>query len=295
MNSIVALPIAAAVPTTAPAMLSHPSDGRLVAAAEGLFASEAAIDQLYREHDATGADGEVDERADCRTLFAVQDQHIATLIAVPATSNAGLQAKASVVRAKFMVDGFRPHHKSLAVSLANDLVGDVRSELPASGPATHPDARLMELEEKIFEHKEAAQAINPELDRLRAIWEGESLRLFDEARALVGDVETEDQLRQRYERVRAMPEWIEHGRLINLQDTHWDAAGELVDKMWALPAQTPAGKRSKLLVLLGHVLGEEWRHQDDHEETTYDVVLARSLMIELVGGEPAQQLRDQFA
>ena len=37
MNSIVALPIATAVPTAAPAMLSQPSDVRLVAAAEGLF------------------------------------------------------------------------------------------------------------------------------------------------------------------------------------------------------------------------------------------------------------------
>jgi hypothetical protein len=79
------------------------------------------------------------------------------------------------------------------------------------------------------------------------------------------------------------------------QDTHWDACGELVDKMWALPVQTPEGKRSKLLVLLGYIMGEEWRHQDDHEQTSHEVKLARSLMIELVGGEPAQQLRDQFA
>jgi hypothetical protein len=158
------------------------------------------------------------------------------------------------------------------------------------------DAALLEMEERIFQHKEAAEAIEPELDRLRAIWEGESLRLFDEARALVGGVvETEDQLRQRYAQVGAMPEWIEHQRLLDLQDTHWDATGELVDKIWALPAQTPEGKRSKLLVLLGHILGEEWRYDDDHENTSYEVKLARSLMIELVGGEPAQQLRDQFA
>jgi hypothetical protein len=66
-------------------------------------------------------------------------------------------------------------------------------------------------------------------------------------------------------------------------------------KMWALPAQTPEGKRSKLLVLVGFILGEEWRHQDEHEKTSYEIMRARSLMIELVGGEPAQQLRDQFA
>jgi hypothetical protein len=48
-------------------------------------------------------------------------------------------------------------------------------------------------------------------------------------------------------------------------------------------------------VLVGFILGEEWRHQDEHEKTSYEIMRARSLMIELVGGEPAQQLRDQFA
>jgi hypothetical protein len=73
-------------------------------------------------HYAAGADGEADERADCQALFAVQDQHVETLITVPATPNAGLLAKASVVRAKFMVERGRVH-PSIAVSLANDLVG----------------------------------------------------------------------------------------------------------------------------------------------------------------------------
>jgi hypothetical protein len=154
------------------------------------------------------------------------------------------------------------------------------------------DAALLEMEEKIFQHKEAAEAINPELERLGAIWRGEMKRLYEAAVVAGNVVETED---RRLEQVEAMPEHIEHRRLIDLQDTHWDAADELLEKMWALPAQTPEGKRSKLLVLLGHILGEEWRYQDDHEQTSHEVKLARSLMIELVGGEPAQQLRDQFA
>jgi hypothetical protein len=139
MNSLVALPIAAAVPTAAPAMLCHPSDGRLVAAAEGLFAATAAIGQLYREYpDGCGDDGEVDERADCQALCAVQDQHVETLVTVAATSNAGLHAKASVVAAKFMADGFSPDHKRLAVSLANDLVGGARSAIPTTPASTTP-------------------------------------------------------------------------------------------------------------------------------------------------------------
>jgi hypothetical protein len=168
----------------------------------------------------------------------------------------------------------------------------------SASPTERPsaDAALLEMEERIFEHKEAAQAINPELDRLRAIWEGESLRLFDEARALVGDVvETEDQLRQRYAQVDAMPECTEHKRLLDLQDTHWDSADELVSRMWALPAQTPEGRRSKLLVLLGYIMDEFWRHQDDHHKTSYEIKRARDLMIEFVGGEPSAQLRDQFS
>jgi hypothetical protein len=87
--------------------------------------------------------------------------------------------------------------QSLAVSLANDLVGDVRSELPAGGPATHPDARLLELEENIFKHKAAFDALQPETDRLNNIWCNENHRLaaefentriwptFDERKAIV--------------------------------------------------------------------------------------------------------------
>jgi hypothetical protein len=154
------------------------------------------------------------------------------------------------------------------------------------------DAALLEMEEQIFQHNEAAEAINPELDRLGAIWRGEMKRLYEAAVVAGNVVETED---RRLEQVLAMSERTEHGRLIDLQDAQWDAADELLEKMWALPAQTPEGKRSKLLVLLGHILGEEWRHQDDHEKTSYAIMQARRLMIELVGGEPAQQLRDQFA
>jgi hypothetical protein len=128
--------------TISPKGLADPSDERLVAAAEGLIASQAAIDQLYREHDYADGYGEVDERADCRALLAVQDQHVETLVTVPATSNAGLQAKASVVAAKFMADGFRPDHKRLAVSLANDLVGGAQAAIPTTPALASPTGTL---------------------------------------------------------------------------------------------------------------------------------------------------------
>jgi hypothetical protein len=86
-----------------------------------------------------------------------------------------------------------------------------------------------------------------------------------------------------------MPECIEHERLTDLQDAQWSAADELVSRMWALPAQTPEGRRSKLLVLLGFIM------DDDHGKTSYEIKRARSLMIEFVGGDPSAQLRDQFS
>jgi hypothetical protein len=59
--------------------------------------------------------------------------------------------------------------------------------------------------------------------------------------------------------------------------------------MREIKAQTPEGRRSKVLVLLGYVM------EDGVFDEPFDVTRARDLMIEFVGGEPAVQLRDQFA
>jgi hypothetical protein len=91
----------------------------------------------------------------------------------------------------------------------------------------------------------------------------------------------------------AMPEFIECMRLRELQQIEWSAAEDLVKQMWAIEAQTPEGRRAKVLVLLGYVMeDDEWRRAFDG---AFDVTRARDLIIEFVGGEPAQQLRDQFA
>jgi hypothetical protein len=52
-------------------------------------------------------------------------------------------------------------------------------------------------------------------------------------------------------------------------------------------------KRAKLLVLLGDIMTDGWREHDGNVD--WDIKMARDLMIEFVGGEPAVQLRDQFA
>jgi hypothetical protein len=80
---------------------------------------------------------------------------------------------------------------------------------PAGLPAVHPDARLFELEEKIFEHKEAFDALQPETDRLCDIWSKEDHRLHDEYEATrIGP-----SFEQRKAIVDAMPEFKEFMRL----------------------------------------------------------------------------------
>lgn len=113
-------PVFAATPTTAPAMLLEGSDQDLVDAAEGLMSAERSIDSLYEEHRRSGAEGEVDERADCLALFDRQAECIATLITVPAISGRGVQAKAAVVRWKPLI-GRYDDHQQVAVSLADDV------------------------------------------------------------------------------------------------------------------------------------------------------------------------------
>jgi hypothetical protein len=78
-----------------------------------------------------------------------------------------------------------------------------------------------------------------------------------------------------------------------LQKPHFDAADNLAERMWAIPPQTSEGRRAKLLVLLGCIMPSDWR--EDRDSADYHIIMARDLMIELVGGEPAVQLCDQFS
>jgi hypothetical protein len=82
-------------------------------------------------------------------------------------------------------------------------------------------------------------------------------------------------------------------RLCKLQEPFLTKMDALIKRMFAIPAHTAEGRRAKATVLLGCVLGDDWRGRD--EETDYPEQMARSLLIEFVGGEPAAQLRDQFA
>jgi hypothetical protein len=106
---------------------------------------------------------------------------------------------------------------------------------------------------------------------------GEHPRSWPERRAIVG----------------AMPECIEHKRLVELQRPHCDAQDELIKQVLSIPALTPKGKQEKFFVLLNCIMPDEWREDDSRAD--YHIKQARNFMIELIGGEEAEQLSDQFA
>jgi hypothetical protein len=118
---------------------------------------------------------------------------------------------------------------------------------------------------------------------------GEHKRLTNESYAGLNSL-SKDEI---WKRVREMPESLETNRLVNLQRPRMDLIDKLTLEMWPIPAQTAEGRRAKALVLLGTIMGSEWTGTD--EETDWEKRMARNLLIELVGGEPDEQLRDQFA
>ena len=67
----------------------------------------------------------------------------------------------------------------------------------------------------------------------------------------------------------------------------------LIKEMFATPARTPEGRRAKATVLLGCIMGDDWKGVD--EETDNPELMARRLLIEFIGGEPGETLCDQFA
>src|SRR5258708_33715547 len=98
---------------------------------------------------------------------------------------------------------------------------------------------------------------------------------------------------ERWKIVADIPECIEHNRLCELQEPFANKMGALIKQLFATPAHTAEGRRAKVIVLLGCVMGHEWRHVD--EKTEYRELMARNLLIEFIGGEPGEAMRDQFA
>lgn len=122
LASAAAVPIVAAIPTTAQAMpaASSLSDERLIKAANGLLSTDEAIEQMHRQHAASGATGDADEQEGYAELEDLRREHIETLIVVPATSMGGALAKAGVLKSQRMIEDDE-RHQQIAVSLADDL------------------------------------------------------------------------------------------------------------------------------------------------------------------------------
>lgn len=157
--------------------------------------------------------------------------------------------------------------------------------------APNADARLFELEEQIFEQHAAKAEYDPEIDRLGGIVRSESDRLYKEM--LAEEVRQGSYLtpQERWDRVSAFTESQEYDRLCDIQHVHLAKMEDLIRTMWATPALTPEGRRAKVLVLLGCIMPVDWREI----EADWGVKEARDLLIEFIGGEPGEQLRDQFA
>jgi hypothetical protein len=163
----------------------------------------------------------------------------------------------------------------------------------AAMPAPAPDdSTLVRLEKQILQHKKAIDLMEPEVGRLEDIWSKEDFRLHDKFEATrIGPTFSE-----RKAIVEAMPEFRECMRLRHLQASEREVAEGLVKQMWKIPAQTAEGRRAKVSVLLSFVLDDdEWRTAKQQPGDVYDVIQARDLLIELVGGAPGEQLRGQFA
>ena len=147
------------------------------------------------------------------------------------------------------------------------------------------DAALLDLERQIFEQYEAAAVYDDEIKKQAKIWTAAHHRLYEESE-LPGGLSHKEM----YDAVAAMPSCIEHSRLCRLQDPFMMKMDSLVKQMFATPAHTADGRRAKVAVLIGCIMGFDWQKP----EMDYPEGMARALLLEFVGGKPAEELREQF-
>jgi hypothetical protein len=200
MNKMIAISAAAAIPTAAPAMVPELSDENLVTAAQQVLALDDAIEQRHREHAAAcergEAEGDADEHPDYLAMVAAQKAYLDTLISEAATSPAGLQAKASVLRSSSRVLNDYVMLEQVAASLADDLLGDEAvAVMPAARPATlvgqKPDPAFALIAEKLVADVAHCGAIDAQAEAELggdpdAKWEadercGDACKVVDEA------------------------------------------------------------------------------------------------------------------
>jgi hypothetical protein len=162
----------------------------------------------------------------------------------------------------------------------------------ATAPVTslaspHDDSALLGLEEAIFEAWAASHAHDDEIQRLEKVRRADyERRLQEETKALKFISMT-----ARWDAVRATPDGRELARLVKLSERHHERMAGLADQMWAIPAKTERGRSAKVGVLLSCIL--DWREPD--EEMDWRQIMARRLLVDLVGGGEAESFREVFA
>lgn len=149
------------------------------------------------------------------------------------------------------------------------------------------DSALLKLKERIFEAWHAANADRDEIDRLTEARRAKYDQLLSQEKARHQFIS----MKERWELVWSMPEFQPLERLIKSSDEHWERMFRLVEDMWAAPARTEAGRSAKVSVVLACVL--DWRLPD--EEMDWRELMARRLLVDLVGGEEAQSFREIYA
>lgn len=161
----------------------------------------------------------------------------------------------------------------------------------ATTTAADTDADILQLEEQIFAEKEAIDRLHEEIAANAC--DAEYKRLLD-GMSTEGITPSQKKCKEIWNRAyREHPDSVELWRLRDIVNARHDSQERLIERMWEIPAHTAEGRRSKLMVLLANVMGEKWRVRD--EDADWDVLMARKMIIEFIGGEPAEQLCDQFA
>src|SRR5258705_1667261 len=148
---------------------------------------------------------------------------------------------------------------------------------PAFADNNANDGRLIELGEEIFEHYKIINQLEERAASLLEVCLNETNNLHDACRRGKCTLTKKEQSAM----VSAMPECIEHARLVHLQWEREATISKMVDEMWSIPAKTPEGRQAKFLVLLNRMTKEDWTSTDASAD--YSIVLARNFMIEMIG------------
>jgi hypothetical protein len=141
------------------------------------------------------------------------------------------------------------------------------------------DAELLSVASEILRLNELANQDKDEMVRLQGIWREKLDQLLDQGKHTP---------KERWAIVCAMPESIEHSRLVNNTEPCFAAADKLVKRLWSLPAQTPDGKKAKVRVLFDYILDSDWHCSD--KDADWDIEMTRKLLFELAGTSTAEIL-----